>query len=353
MVFPMSPTDALSDFGRSYLRLAAEVWTRSLDVTSSYGLRAINHALAHWGNLNQPHLRQTAALEMQNYFIEMASLIPFAIERFVTEELPGRERRGAAGLVSHPGKSHLIGDKAMMLPVRIAEASQGWALYFVPSEWAQSRLGERDKQFVLVHAGLARTPLIIFGIDHRKSDLGSYHEIGVALLVRPRSNPRDLPGLLFLALIVNGQFTIDASRMLWGYHKALAGNMDVRYGDRFATFCVDAQDAATLSISFPRFGGSRSSGVPCYIYSVPDHAKDGAAHRTVLSRSATGEGVQFGGAVELHLSNRPNCVCQSGSRSDAMCLCSMLRDLRLPERPAANGWAEHVSGTFGPATPCT
>src|SRR5262249_47610466 len=151
--------------------------------------------------------------------------------------------------------------------------------------------------------GMGRSPLIIFAIDHRESDLGSYLEIGVALLVRPRSNPRDLPGLLFLSLVVSEQFTIDASRTIWGYHKSLARNMDVRYGDGFATFCIDALDPTTLSISFPRFGSSRSSRVPCYIYSVPELDKDGVAHRTVLSRSAAGEGVQMGGAVELRPSS--------------------------------------------------
>jgi hypothetical protein len=348
----MIPTDSLGNFG-SVLNLGANVWRGYLGITSSYALRAINQVLANWGEWNQPKLMETALGELQNYCAEMATVIPFAIERFAIDGLPDQKYGEAAGSASNPGKSYLIGDKPMMLPVRIAEASQGWALYFVPSDWARSRLGEQDKQFIVMDAGRQRTPLIVFAIDHRQSDLGAYLEIGVALLVRPRSNPRDLPGMLFLSLIVSEQFTIDASRAIWGYHKSLARNMDVRYGDGLVTFCLDAQDQAGFSISFPRFGSSRSSKVPCYIYSLPALDNDGVAHRTVLSRSSSGEGIQIGGHVDLHLSSQPNCVCRSGSLIDSMCICAMLRELPLFERPAANGWAELVSGTFGPAKPCT
>jgi hypothetical protein len=352
----MSPTNPLYNFGRAYLSLGADVWASSLRITSSYALRATDQVLANWGEWDLPKVNQTALLELQNYCTEIATVVPFAIERLGTDDSGvtalDQEYRGGAAFDSDAGSNYLIGDKPMMPPVRVGEASQGWALYFVPSDWAQSRVGEQTDQFVVVDAGMARTPLIVFAIDHRKSDLDSYLEIGVALLVRPRCNPRDLPGMLFLSMIVSGQFTIDASRTIWGFHKSLARNMDVRYGDSVATFCVDPRDATTLSISFPRFGSSRSTKVPCYIYCVPE-GRDGVAHRTVLSRSATGEGIQIGGNVELHLSSQPNCVCRPDPAAGTICICSLLRDLRLPERPAANGWSELVSGAFGPATPCT
>jgi hypothetical protein len=352
----MGPTNLLCNLGRAYLSLGAEVCTNSLRITSSYGLRALNGMVANWGEWNQPKLAQKAIVELQNYCTEMATLIPFALERLGTDEAlmmaPDPEYPGGDGFPSSPGAGYLIGDKPMMLPVRVGEASQGWALYFVPCDWAKSRLGELDKQFIAVDAGSGRAALIIFAIDHRQSDLGTYVEIGVALVVRPRSNPRDLPGLLFLSLIVSDQFTIDASRTIWGYRKSLAKNMDVRYGDSFVTFCVDALDAAAFSVSFPRFGSGRSSRVPWYIYSVPERDQDAAAHRTILSRSAANEGIQMGGAVGVHLSSAPGCVCRSDTRADDMCICAMLRDLPLPDRPAANGWSELVFGAFGAAIPC-
>jgi hypothetical protein len=299
---------------------------------------------------------QTAVLELQNYYTEMATVIPFAVERFATDHAGmtqcGPQHSPEAGFDSSRGRSYLVGDKPMTLPVRVGEASQGWALYFVPLDWAQRRIAEREDQFTALDTGRGRTPLVIFAIDHRESDMGSYQELGVALLVRPRSSPRDLPGLLFLSLIVGEQFTIDATRTIWGYRKGLAPNMDVRYRDGSVTFCVDPADSTTLSVSFPRFGSGRSSRVPCYIYSVPDHASDGVAHRTILSRSSSGEGVQYGGQVDVRLSAGPNCVCRSTLGVDALCICAMLRELPLPERPAANGWAQFVSGAFGPAIPC-
>jgi hypothetical protein len=350
----VNATNAPYSFTRAYLNFGAEVWRRSLGITSSYALRAIDQVLVNWGEWNQPKLARAAILELQNYCTEMATVIPFAIERFAAGEtpitLPDQDCPAEADCDSHPGKSYLIGGRPVMLPVRIGEASQGWALYFVPSDWARSRLGEQDKHFIAVDAGRGRTPLIIFAIDHRESDLGTYLEIGVALIVRPRSKPRDLPGLLPLGLMVSEQFSIDACRAIWGFHKTRARNMDVRYDDRFATFSIDAQDGTAFSISFPRFGSSRSSRVPCYIYSVRDD--DGFAHRTMLSRSSINEGFQVGGNVELRLSAQPTCVCRSDSRVDTMCICSMLCDLPLPERPAANGWAQFVSGAFGRAAPC-
>jgi hypothetical protein len=351
----MNTTNATFGVARTYLKLGAEVWRNSLGITSSYASRAIDTALANWGEWRQPKLAQTAILELQNYCFEMATVIPCAVERFAADDAPisqpDPEYPTEAGFDSRPRKSYLIGDRPVMLPVRVGEASQGWALYFVDSAWAQSRLDEH-KQFIAVNTGMGRTPLIIFAIHHRESDLGSYLEIGVALFVRPRSKPRDLPGLLPLSLIVSEQFTIDAARTIWGYRKALAGNMDVRYGDSFVTFRLDAQNPTTFSISFPRFGSARSTSIPCYIYSLPESENDRVAHRTLISRSSVSEGIQIGGHVELHLSNQPNCVCRSVSGVDTLCICSMLRDLPLGERPAVNGWAQFVSGTFGPATPC-
>jgi hypothetical protein len=355
----MNATSTLCKLGRAYLSFGADLWTSSLRITSSYALRAVDQALAGVAEQSQPKLLNSSILELQNYCTEMATVIPFAIERFGTDEplmmAHDEEHREKIGFAPHPAKSYLVGDKPIMLPVRIGEASQGWALYFVSSDWAQSQLKEQDKQFTVVDAGTGRTPLVIFGIDHRESDLGPYQEIGVALFVRPRSNPLDLPGLLFLSLTVNEQFTIDASRAIWGYHKSLARNMAVRYEANFATFCVDAHDSTAFSISFPRFGRGRSSRIPCYIYSVPNLEKNGVAHRTVLSRSATSEGIQISGSVELQLGDgsQTNCVCRSDSCSDNTCICSILRDLRLSERPAANGWAQFMSGTFGPPTSCT
>jgi hypothetical protein len=353
----MNTTNAPYNVARACLSFGAEVLRSSVGITSFYGSRAIDQVIANWGEWNQPKLAQTAIVELQNYCTEMATVIPFAIERFAIGEvpmtLPDIEYPGEAGFDSRPAKSHLIGAKPTMLPVRVGEASQGWALYFVPLDWAKKRIEEREKQFTAIHTGMGRTPLIIYALDHRESDLGTYLEIGVALLVRPQSKPRDLPGLLFLSLIVSEQFTIDASRKIWGYRKALAPTMEARYSDGFATFCMDPQDPTTLSISFPRFGSARSSRVPCYIYSVPERDMDGVAHRTVLSRSSSGEGIQYGGHVDLRLSNQPNCVCRSASGADALCICAMLRDLPLPERPAANGWAQFISGEFGPAIPCT
>jgi hypothetical protein len=352
------PVSTLRGFGRAYVSFGADVWTSSLRISSFYARRALENMFAANVEGSKQELLQSFFLGLENYYIEMTTVLPFAIERlsideFVTGPLPSGHG-GAINSTPDSRKNYQVGEKPVMLPARIGNASQGWALYFVAADRAQARLKEQDEPFTVVDVGTGRTPLVIFGIDHRESDLGTYQEIGVALIVKPQRNPFDLPGMLFLSLTVNEQFTIDAARVIWGYQKSLAKNMTVRYNSNSAIFCVDERDPTAFSVSFPRFGRSRSTNVPCYIYSVPVIEKNGIPHRTVLSRSAVDEGIQISGAVQLQFGNgcQKNCGCRLDLGAGKICICSMLSDLGLPEKPAANGWAQLMSGSFGPPSPC-
>ncbi|MGO8917891.1 MAG: hypothetical protein ACLQJR_18470 [Stellaceae bacterium] len=240
------------------------------------------------------------------------------------------------------------------MPVRIADASQGWALYFVSAVQAQAHLAKHGQPFTVVDAGGGRTPVAVLGTDYRGCDLGACQEIAVALFVTPNTDRREMPGLLFLSLTVSDEYGVEPSKVLWGFNKTLAKDLSGSCSAETARFAIDRNDLTALSVSFPRFGSSRSN-MPYYAYGTSkDAAGKQIARKTPISRSATGEGVQIGGAVDLRLGDgtQARCVCRLGPGPAQACVCLMLRALGLPKRPAANGWAEHLSALMPESTAC-
>lgn len=62
--------------------------------------------------------------------------------------------------------------------------------------------------------------------------------------------------------------------------------------------------------------------------------------------------MQIGGSVELRLGDgtQARCVCRLGPGAAQACVCLFLRDLGLPKRPVANGWAEHMDALVSAST---
>lgn len=267
----------------------------------------------------------------------------------------GSELRGEGAAPPALGTAAEVGGKPMLLPVRIADASQAWALYHVPVEVARAQLGDQAKLFSPFTVGGGHVPVAVICTDFRTSDLGTYQEVSVVAFVRPRQEPAAPPGMLFLGLVVNRRFTQDAARRLWNFEKTLAPNLRIAYGagrTDFAAAPAGRSAAEGFRISFPRFGGLRSTAVPVYLYSTAPSGQGPVAQRTVLSRSGMGEGMQIGGTVELHLGRAgADCLCGAPAPPDAPdCFCLRLRALGLEKIPvAANGWTERMSGEFGPA----
>lgn len=101
-------------------------------------------------------------------------------------------------------------------PVRIEDASVACAAFVVPTARAAS---------VLAGTGLApvsvagRTPAFLLLVDYRRSDLGAYDEVGLAVLARAADGT---VGPCILELPVTQPFTMEAGRTLWGLPKWLA-----------------------------------------------------------------------------------------------------------------------------------
>lgn len=257
-----------------------------------------------------------------------------------------------------------------LLPARIVDASQAWASWFIPISQAHELmqeavdLGHQPKevldQFEPVSVGKGEAMVTLMATDYRASDFGVLEEIGLTLSVTPKDGDFPDPGQMFIRLIVNDPYSIEAARKIWGIRKDACGDvqLDARYSEDEVRFVVAKTKADTLDLTFPRFGKGRSFDALSMIYAMaePDDlpVKPTAPVRAILRRSGSGEGVQFGGNVAVKLPENSTagmeagCLCRDGTMA---CLCDQLRRLDLHNRPpAANGWSEQMSGALeGPA----
>lgn len=108
-------------------------------------------------------------------------------------------------------------------PVRIADAGVAAAVYAVPAAPARQLLGHTALRPVTV-AGRALVVLLV--VDYRVNDLGSYDEVGLAVLAR---GPDGAVGGHVVELPVTEAFTMEVGRALWGLPKWLA-SVELRLG---------------------------------------------------------------------------------------------------------------------------
>ncbi len=343
--------DTLLAIGKIYAATGVGVW-RSLFQAGVLAARDAADSLTRDHDLpTRPGAWFEALLNGgQTYVTEIASVLPRAIDR-LSRELDHAARGRSPVQVDHmPAcrEMHVIGGVPVGLPVRILDASQAFAFYLVSVERAQAALREQGQPFAAVDIGGGKTPVAILGVEYRETDLGAYQELGVCFFVRPadsRGSPYEMPGTLFASLTVSDRFNVSRATPLWGYYKTYAPHMRLKHTADAARFVVDRDDPGALSITFPRFGFSRSTEIPCYTWGTSrNDAGTSVPLKTLIVRSATGEGMQVSGNVELQLGDgtQPRCVCKLESARPQACVCLMLRDLGLPKRPIANSWAEHM-----------
>jgi len=248
-------------------------------------------------------------------------------------------------------------------PARILDASQGWAIWFVPiqkaAEVLASAAAATGQEGVLayfepIECGRERAMVVLQGTDYRVSDFGRYQEITLALVVTPRGITVE-PGAFLTYLAISADTAQVPMERLWGLHGTVAAALQATYGDDTVRFHVGRGHAAerTFRVSFPRFGNRRTFDGPQTIFSVrrsPVGKEKDMPQRTLLVRSGRGEGMQIGGSVALELGEpgQSPCLCDGQAR----CLCSDLRTLGVARLlPAANGWTERLSGRLMPPGP--
>ena len=344
-----------------YLRFGEELWGRSWTIASGSLRRAVEQAERRLvGSQGSEPLFRALLDEYANFMLDMVTVLPLAAEAAssrmsfvrpmpresgIESEAPVSSASGATQEVVVQGRDGA--SRPLALPVRFIDASQGWAVYAVPSGIATEMLGESKDMLMPFELGGGRALVVVMGIDYRACDLGRYQEIALALIVTTRDDPAGIPGAIFVGIGVNGEFSRDAGKAVWGLEKVLRDDLSVTYRADSVGFGLRSGHPETLWVSFPRFGTRRFHEIPILIHSRRPHDGHPAEPlQSLMSLSGHGSGAQVGGSVSIRLGSVDHaaCICR-GSIED--CLCNRLRRLDVIGRlPTANGWTEHLSGIF-------
>lgn len=136
-----------------------------------------------------------------------------------------------AGGPSPDAGEHVIQGHRVALPVRVRDASAFLGVYSVPARTAQSVIDYSGLEVLQCRSGKALCCLLF--VRYEDGDLGRYHEFGVSFFVRPPGGSggrsgRDLAhlvrgraGVFIHRLPVDGEFTCEAGRSIWGFPKVV------------------------------------------------------------------------------------------------------------------------------------
>jgi hypothetical protein len=241
----------------------------------------------------------------------------------------------AAGAVSAP-ITYPIQGRTVEMPVVVRDASSG-AATFVVSAAAARRLVPGALEPLEILPGRALCSLA--AIEYRDNDLGRYNEVSIAFFVRERGKANGIPYVATVAdflraraatyihrLPVDGSFTCEAGRTIWGFPKTIEQIEISRLRSRSSCRLVaDGRHALTLSL--PHGGKRTLPDATMVTYSIID----GALHRTEFSSGGEGVGFHLGGA-EVELGDHP--------------IAEELRSLGFPKRALMTMWMERMHGRF-------
>ena len=125
-----------------------------------------------------------------------------------------------------------IQGRVLTFPVEVRQARWWTAQYLVPAAAAERLVAPTGLELARPFPGRAVVSLAV--VRYEDGDLGRYHEVGVAFLVRLHdakpASPREAAlevargtvGAYIHHLPVNQEFTLEAGRTIWGYPKFMA-----------------------------------------------------------------------------------------------------------------------------------
>jgi hypothetical protein len=152
-----------------------------------------------------------------------------------------------------PLQLRTLGDGSLCtLPIRYFDAQLLIATYLADYGRVSALL--KDTGVIAVPQGIDKA-LVAFGcFQYRKTDIGPYNEVGVAVLATAPQSP--VPALYVVHLPVNTALANRAGHEIWGYNKFVASIDIGETGNSFAMTIGDA-NGATIA----RFNGTRSASV--------------------------------------------------------------------------------------------
>jgi hypothetical protein len=231
---------------------------------------------------------------------------------------------------------YTIQGEEVTIPVEVRDASAHMASFLVPAAPAQDLIGYSGLEVAEPLPG--RAVCSIAFMRYLDSDLGPYHEVAVAFLVRHKGMEpasaftksaevaRGFLGAFIHQLPVNQAFTLEAGRSIWGFPKFLADiDLDVTGSVARCSLHHDGDFVLSLSIRRGVTMPARGSSVDAY------SRADGVLRRTAWSMEPSGVRGRPGGAV-LWLGDHP--------------MAKELRALDLPRRAAFSSTIDHVHMQF-------
>jgi Acetoacetate decarboxylase (ADC) len=232
--------------------------------------------------------------------------------------------------------SYTIQGEEVTVPVEVRDASAHMASFLVPAAPAQDLIGYSGLEVAEPLPGRAMCSIAF--MRYLDSDLGPYHEIAVAFLVRHKGMEpasaftksaevaRGFLGAFIHQLPVNQAFTLEAGRSIWGFPKFLADiDLDVTGSVARCSLHHDGDFVLSLSIRRGVTMPARGSSVDAY------SRADGVLRRTAWSMDPRGVRGRPGGAV-LWLGDHP--------------MAKELRALDLPRRAVFSSTIDHVHMQF-------
>lgn len=232
-------------------------------------------------------------------------------------------------------RTAIVDGREIAFPVVVRDASIATVTVLGSARGAREALDGTGLEPVTPLPG--RALWTVAAIDYRDNDLGTYHEIAIAVVVRRKGRSR-LGSAVDLArarlhthithLPVDQRFTYLAGRELWGFPKTIDQLDFDRVGDRLqATWARD--DQMILRLSTSASGRRRVPTTSLQTYTV----MDGRTHVTDFTMGGCDGSFGSGLGVELELGDHP--------------VADELRRAGLPGRPMSAIWVGRAEGSFG------
>lgn len=231
--------------------------------------------------------------------------------------------------------------ESILLPVRVHDASHGIAVWGVDKQLVQEELDLRCRNRLRAwDMGGSRSPMALFMTQHREGDLGAYDELGLAFFVTPKDDPLAV-GMIVVhdILATENSLGLAASNQIWAARK-IPAELTFERQDRSATIAASKDGEHLLTVTMPRGGDGMSSEVPLFLYTY----KGETLHRTIITRSGTGESMRAGGVglfIEVSAAGYKHKLCDDLRRF------GITGEGREPLiRPLFTAWSEHVAASL-------
>lgn len=227
---------------------------------------------------------------------------------------------------------HTIAGTVLTMPIQIRTANLHSAIFSVPAKPAQ-RLIDYSGLTVFPHLP-GRALLVQMLVHYLDGDLGSYHEYGTAIMVRPPGNTArsGRPAAFIHHLPVDQPFTLEAGRTIWGFPKIMA-DFDVRQSQQTGKVGFEVRADGQLIAGIEFSPGLRLPARGSQVLKTYSH-RDGVTREIPWQMRISGLRARPGGA-RLQLGDHP--------------YAKELAALGLPKRALASQSAANVAMTFGDA----